>query len=974
MGKRQNKLILLKGILAACLLFNHLGGYATIVSAMLPDNSSAELDLSSQAQRDDQENSLDNNQATLDPSQESDSNDKTMNFEENDPEVVVEEETSGQDQEESTIEVNNNVDKQLEEDNVVQPDEDSNDVSVEGTELIEGSIEEISLFAEERSTGTGLVQLWQVVPEGQTQEGKTTSEIMKALQCRPNHNLYPLNGSTQHGTYVNSCYVDDALYLGEDTNYYHIYLSGYEGKVPKSQTHTFSLDLNGDGKYVDYKIETVAYYVPAGSTAKSSVEEAQTNLNVPELNYSDQYLDKYNDSNAKSIELYSTATVQSPSYYANENGTLFHYLTSNVKVAGNYSKVTVGKAPSWMSSGVKYYSYDGVYFYTNWQNIRVDGTGAVNQSNPFYNYYQYLPIRSKSNYISNTFDTYTNANGGAAGKLVNTGQYFYAVQDKYGINGALQYAMGIHESGWGKSSLSINKNNLFGMNATDNNPYGNGTSFPSVEAGINYHADRYLSWGYTDPIDDYRYFGSHVGNKGSGMNVKYASDPFWGEKIAGWYYRFDSASGLKDYNYYTIGIKTSDIIVDIKSSANTSSSTLYQTKNKKSNYKIKNYPVLIIGESNGFYAIKTDTPILNNKPSFSSQYTWSSTNGYISKSNISAFTGDSSKSFNNPGKISNLSYIGHLDTPTEDSNVKETIMISGWYLYGGAIERIEVYVDGVKQGNATRYTRSDVQNTYPQYNANQAAYQYSMDTTKFINGKHELKIVAVGMDGTTNEIKQQITIKNLYYIGVIDNPGVDCTVRGITTVNGWYLYGGAIERIEVYVDGVKQGNATRYTRPDVQNAYPQYNANQAAYQYELDTSKFTNGNHELKIVAVGANGTTNELKRNIVVDNLPYLGVIDNPVVNGTVRGTTTVNGWYLYGGAIERIEVYVDGMKQGNATRYTRSDVQNAYPKYNATDAAYQYTLDTTKFTNGNHELKVVAIGANGTKNELAQTIIINN
>ena len=81
MGKRQNKLILLKGILAACLLFNHLGGYATIVSAMLPDNSSAELELSSQDQHDNQENSLDNNQAMLDPSQESDSNDKTMNFE-----------------------------------------------------------------------------------------------------------------------------------------------------------------------------------------------------------------------------------------------------------------------------------------------------------------------------------------------------------------------------------------------------------------------------------------------------------------------------------------------------------------------------------------------------------------------------------------------------------------------------------------------------------------------------------------------------------------------------------------------------------------------------------------------------------------------------------------------------------------------------------------------------------------------------
>ena len=84
---------------------------------------------------------------------------------------------------------------------------------------------------------------------------------------------------------------------------------------------------------------------------------------------------------------------------------------------------------------------------------------------------------------------------------------------------------------------------------------------------LNYHADRYLSWGYTDPLDDWRYFGSHVGNKGSGMNVRYASDPFWGEKIAGWYYRFDSTNGLKDYNYYTIGIKQSNVILDVKSAA-----------------------------------------------------------------------------------------------------------------------------------------------------------------------------------------------------------------------------------------------------------------------------------------------------------------------------------------------------------------------------------------------------------------------
>ena len=38
--------------------------------------------------------------------------------------------------------------------------------------------------------------------------------------------------------------------------------------------------------------------------------------------------------------------------------------------------------------------------------------------------------------------------------------------------------------------------------------------------------------GYLDPVTDGRYFGANLGDKGSGINVKYASDPYWGEKAA----------------------------------------------------------------------------------------------------------------------------------------------------------------------------------------------------------------------------------------------------------------------------------------------------------------------------------------------------------------------------------------------------------------------------------------------------------
>ena len=503
---------------------------------------------------------------------------------------------------------------------------------------------------------TGLVQLWQVVPEGQNAEGASTSQILSELQCRPNHDLYPSGGNAQHATYVNSCYVDDALYLGEDDNYYYIYLAGYEGKVAKTKSHYFNLDLNGDGKSVKYEIQTVAYFIPDGGKA-AAVQTAsmyRASDEVPLLDFSTDTLVKDFTENVEeelAIATYSdqarnvNGIVQSPSYYANENGTLIHYLTNNVR-STSYSKTIVGKAPSWMKASTRYYSYDGIYFYSDWRDIQVDGTGAVNQKQPFYNYYQYLPFRTTTNYTAAQIDSYTKYYGYSAvptkypaatneSKLVGAGKYFNAVQDNYGINGMLQYAMGIHESGWGRSSLSINKNNLFGMNATDNNPYGNGTSFDSVQKGINYHADRYLSWGYTDPLSDARYFGSHVGNKGSGMNVKYASDPFWGEKIAGWYYRIDKYLGLEDYDYYSIGIKQSNDNYNVRNAASTSGSTVYyQTKNGSSNYKIPNYPVVITGTNGSFYRIKTDTPIVNGTPKFSGKYVWADTNAYLSKDAI----------------------------------------------------------------------------------------------------------------------------------------------------------------------------------------------------------------------------------------------------------------------------------------------------------------------------------------------------
>ena len=146
-------------------------------------------------------------------------------------------------------------------------------------------------------------------------------------------------------------------------------------------------------------------------------------------------------------------------------------------------------------------------------------------------------------------------------KLRGTGQAFIDAQNKYGANALLLLGLAANESAWGTSQIAQQKNNLFGINAIDSSPGASANSFETVEGCINDFAKYYISRGYSDP-EDWRYFGGYLGNKGSGANVKYASDPFWGEKagqnayIADYWASGKGIASLKDYNYYQLGIYT----------------------------------------------------------------------------------------------------------------------------------------------------------------------------------------------------------------------------------------------------------------------------------------------------------------------------------------------------------------------------------------------------------------------------------
>ncbi|WP_438315809.1 S-layer homology domain-containing protein [Sporosarcina sp. FA9] len=250
--------------------------------------------------------------------------------------------------------------------------------------------------------------------------------------------------------------------------------------------------------------------------------------------------------------------VKERSYYSVSKDVLTHHIYLNS--TGKYVSYQAGKAPSTMKAGERYYSWDGINFKSaNGVNI-----GA------HYQYFQYLPARSASQYTAEEIDAYTiklletlkkdNPNNEIytdaveKSKLVGLGSYLKKVEEEKNVNAMLILALAQHESAYGLSANSQEFNNLFGLKIYDDRPASD--HFVSVEENIDELLKSYFNKNYIPPNAPHAN-GAVFGNKAMGFNVKYASDPYWGAKAAGHMYRMDKMMGGRELsNPYKVGLTT----------------------------------------------------------------------------------------------------------------------------------------------------------------------------------------------------------------------------------------------------------------------------------------------------------------------------------------------------------------------------------------------------------------------------------
>lgn len=103
---------------------------------------------------------------------------------------------------------------------------------------------------------------------------------------------------------------------------------------------------------------------------------------------------------------------------------------------------------------------------------------------------------------------------------------FIKAQASTGVSAQFMFAHAALETGWGSSTIASYKNNLFGYQAYDTCPITCSKYFPNGEAGLKLYASKIVN-NYLVTSGAY-YNGKNV----LAMNVRYATDQEWGQKIA----------------------------------------------------------------------------------------------------------------------------------------------------------------------------------------------------------------------------------------------------------------------------------------------------------------------------------------------------------------------------------------------------------------------------------------------------------
>lgn len=350
------------------------------------------------------------------------------------------------------------------------------------------------------------------------------------------------------------------------------------------------------------------------------------------------------------------------------------------------------------------------------------------------------------------------------------------------------------------------------------------------------------------------------------------------------------------------------------------------------------------------------------------------------------------------------------------------IPLQGWALDDDGILSVDILVDGAVAGRAMLgRSRPGVAASFPGFpDSAHAGFAFQLDTTHYLNGNHTVTARVKSKSGEVVTLNSRTfeflnTTHNLAPFGIIDFPNHNAEMQGTcdvfnparrySVVTGYALDAGVqhddtgVGYVELLLDRsllynsktscfyspVTGGETNCYglRRLDVDRFFPGLpDAPHSGFRYVLDVGEliafgYTPGHHTLTVRAGDLFGTVRNIDEfpvtftcaDDVADDLSF-GFIDLPLDGRLYSGTVPTFGWALDFNGIFSIAVLVDGNFIGAATRgIPRPGVTSLYPGFPQSAApGWQFALDTTKLSNGEHFLQVMVNDVRGIQTFIGQ------
>jgi hypothetical protein len=257
-----------------------------------------------------------------------------------------------------------------------------------------------------------------------------------------------------------------------------------------------------------------------------------------------------------------------------------------------------------------------------------------------------------------------------------------------------------------------------------------------------------------------------------------------------------------------------------------------------------------------------------------------------------------------------------ITSPSNGASLGGTVNVDVDATDNVAVSKVEFHLDGSKASEDTA-----------------APYRWTWDTTAAADGAHKVKAIAFDSAGNSAPHEIDVTVSNQGQDKTpptvsVTSPTNGATVNGQVTIAADAQDNKGVASVEFFVDGTSIAKDTS-----------------SPYSAPWDTTQAAQGAHTLKVTATDTSANTADSTLTVTVDNaakdtLPPVVSITSPADGATVSGTVTVIADVTDNVKVKDAALYIDGSAVGGMK----------------TTAPWEWSLDTTSYSNGDHTVEVKA------------------